>query len=169
MELPSIGLSNRDVLETITTTGEGREMLEYLEKEELDSIIARRPRLGEKLDEWRDDGIKVDLWMMEEWAGRKPLALLARLTFKTFDKQEYKFVVVQNEKVYTWNAPAVMPGATKQEKSHGGRPAKYGREAAERAKALRDKRLSIREIAKELGASTYTVQKLLKSTDKPRT
>lgn len=150
-------------METITTTGEGREMLEYLEKEELDSIIARRPRLGKKLDEWRDDGIKVDLWMMEEWAGRKPLALLARLTFKTFDKQEYKFVVVQNEKVYTWNAPAVMPGAApRQEKSHGGRPAKYGREAVKMAKALRDKRLSIREIAKEMNCSTYTVQKLLR-------
>lgn len=148
-------------------------MLEYLEGRELEEITAKRPRLKARLDGWSVDGMKIDLWKMDGGTvGKKPLLLLARLTFESMGKAEYKMVMSQSGKdgaVYTWECPAVMPGAAPKEKSHGGRPAKYGREAAERAKALRDKRLSIREIAKELGASTYTVQKLLKSTDKPRT
>lgn len=143
-------------------------MLEYLEDRELEEIKAKRPHLKARLEGWSMDGIKIDLWKMDGWtAGRKPLALLARLTFERLGKSEYKIIMSQSGKdgaVYTWECPAVMPGAvTKQEKSHGGRPAKYGRDAVEMAKALRDKRLSIREIAKEMNCSTYTVQKLLKS------
>ena len=142
-------------------------MLEYLEGRELDSITSKRPQLKEKLDEWRDDWIKVDLWKMDGGtAGKKPLLLLARLTFESMGKTEYKILMSQSGKdgaVYTWECPAVMPGAKlEQEKSHGGRPVKYGRDDVEKVKALRDKRLSIREIAKEMNCSTYTVQKLLK-------
>lgn len=147
-------------------------MLEYLEGRELEEITAKRPRLKARLEGWSVDGIRVDLWKMDGGTvGKKPLLLLARLTFESMGKTEYKMVMSQpgaSGSVYTWECPAVMPGAVpKQEKNHGGRPAKYGRDAVERAKALRDKRLSIREIAREMGASTYTVQKLLKSTDKP--
>ena len=142
-------------------------MLEYLEGRELEEITSKRPRLKEKLDEWRDDWIKVDLWKMDGGTvGKKPLLLLARLTFESQSKTEYKMVMSQpgaSGSVYTWECPAVMPGAKlEQEKSHGGRPVTYGRDAVERVKALRDKRLSIREIAKEMNCSTYTVQKLLK-------
>ena len=45
----------------------------------------------------------------------------------------------------------------------GGRPVKYGHEAKEKAKPLRAENLSIRKIAAEMGASTFTVQRLLKS------
>ena len=96
----------------------------------------------------------------------KPLLLLARLTFESQSKTEYKMVMSQPGKggaVYTWECPAVMPGAKlEQEKNHGGRPVTYGRDAVEKVKALRADKLSIREIAKEMNCSTYTVQKLLK-------
>ena len=141
-------------------------MLEYLEGRELEEITSKRPRLKEKLDEWRDDWIKVDLWKMDGGTvGKKPLLLLARLTFESQSKTEYKMVMSQpgaRGSVYTCECPAVMPGAKVEQKNHGGRPAKYGRDAVDMAKTLRDKRLSIREIAKEMGASTYTVQKLLR-------
>lgn len=141
-------------------------MLEYLEDRELEEIKAKRPRLKARLEGWKEYGVKVDLWKMDGGtAGKKPLLLLARITFESMGKTEYKMVMSQSGKdgaVYTWECPAVMPGAAPKEKSHGGRPAKYGRDAVEMAKALRDKRLSIREIAREMGASTYTVQKLLK-------
>lgn len=142
-------------------------MLEYLEGRELEEIKAKRPHLKATLDGWSTDGIKIDLWKMDGgWTpGRKPLALLARLTFESMGKAEYKMVMSQPGRdgaVYTWECPAVMPGAKVEQKNAGGRPVKYGRDAVEKVKSLRDKRLSIREIAKELGASTYTVQKLLR-------
>lgn len=43
-----------------------------------------------------------------------------------------------------------------------GRPVVYGSAAQLKVKLLRQKGLSIRKIAKELGASTFTIQKLLK-------
>ena len=154
------------VLETVTNTGEGRAMLEYLEGRELEEIKAKRPRLKARLEGWSVDGIRVDLWKMDGGtAGKKPLLLLARITFESMGKTEYKMVMSQpgaSGSVYTWECPAVMPGAKVEQKNHGGRPAKYGRDAVDMAKTLRDKRLSIREIAKEMGASTYTVQKLLR-------
>ena len=142
-------------------------MLEYLEGKELDDVMGKRPRLKARIEGWQEYGVKVDLWKMDGGtAGKKPLLLLARITFESMGKTEYKMVMSQpgaSGSVYTWECPAVMPGAApRQEKSHGGRPAKYGRDAVKMAKALRDKRLSIREIAKEMNCSTYTVQKLLR-------
>ena len=43
-----------------------------------------------------------------------------------------------------------------------GRPVVYGSTAQLKVKLLRQKGLSIRKIAKEMGASTFTIQKLLK-------
>lgn len=141
-------------------------MMEYLEKWQLEEILSKRPRLKEKLAGLQEDGVKLDLWLLESWtAGKKPLLLLARITVKALPgKADYKLIMSQpgkNGAVITWQCPAVMPGA--EQKNAGGRPVKYGQEAKERAKALRAENLSIRKIAAEMGASTFTVQKLLKS------
>ena len=120
-------------------------MLEYLEDRELEEIKAKRPRLKARLEGWQEYGVKVDLWKMDGTAGKKPLLLLARITFESMGKTEYKMVMSQSGKdgaVYTWECPAVMPGAAPKEKSHGGRPAKYGRDAVEKVKALRADKLS---------------------------
>ena len=45
----------------------------------------------------------------------------------------------------------------------GGQPVEYRQEAKERSKALRAENVSIRKIAAEMEANTFTVQKLLKS------
>lgn len=141
-------------------------MLEYLEGKELDDVMGKRPRLKARIEGWQEYGVKVDLWKMDGGtAGKKPLLLLARITFESMGKTEYKMVMSQpgaSGSVYTWECPAVMPGAAPKEKNHGGRPVTYGRDAVEKVKALRADKLSIREIAKEMNCSTYTVQKLLK-------
>ena len=141
-------------------------MMEYLEKWQLEEILSKRPRLKEKLAKFQEDGVKLDLWQMESWtAGKKPLLLLARITVAALPgKADYKLIMSQpgkNGAVITWQCPAVMPGA--EQKNAGGRPVKYGQEAKERAKAMRAENLSIRKIAAEMGASTFTVQRLLKS------
>ena len=141
-------------------------MMEYLEKWQLEEILSKRPRLKDKLADLQEDGVKLDLWLMESWtAGKKPLLLLARMTYEALPgKAEYRLIMSQpgkNGAVITWQCPAVMPGAG--QKNAGGRPVKYGQEAKERAKALRAENLSIRKIAAEMGASTFTVQRLLKS------
>ena len=141
-------------------------MMEYLEKRQLEEILSKRPRLKDKLAGLQEEGIKLDLWLMESWtAGKKPLLLLLRMTYSSLPgKADYRLIMSQpgkNGAVITWQCPAVMPGA--EQKNAGGRPVKYGQEAKERAKALRAENLSIRKIAAEMGASTFTVQKLLKS------
>lgn len=143
-------------------------MLKYLESRELEAIIAKRPRLKEKLEGWQGDGIKVDLWQVDTWAaGKRPLLLLARMTYSSLPgKADYRLIMSQpgkNGAAYSWECPAVMPGAKVEHP--GGRPRKYGHEAKERAKALRADGFSIRGIAAEMGASTFTIQKLLKSVD----
>ena len=140
--------------------------MEYLEKRQLEEILSKRPRLKDKLADLQEDGVKLDLWLMESWtAGKKPLLLLARITYESLPgKAEYKLIMSQpgkNGAVITWQCPAVMPGAA--QKNAGGRPVKYGQEAKEIAKALRAENFSIRKIADEMGASTFTVQRLLKS------
>ena len=140
--------------------------MEYLEKRQLEEILSKRPRLKDKLADLQEDGVKLDLWLMESWtAGKKPLLLLARITYESLPgKAEYKLIMSQpgkNGAVITWQCPAMMPGAA--QKNAGGRPVKYGQEAKERAKALRAENFSIRKIAAKMGASTFTVQKLLKS------
>ena len=141
-------------------------MMEYLEKRQLEEILSKRPRLKDKLADLQEDGVKLDLWLMESWtAGKKPLLLLAIMTYEALPgKAEYRLIMSQpgkNGAVITWQCPAVMPGAG--QKNAGGRPVKYGQEAKERARALRAENLSIRKIAAEMGASTFTVQRLLKS------
>lgn len=141
-------------------------MMEYLEKRQLEEILCKRPRLKDKLAGLQEEGIKLDLWLMESWtAGKKPLLLLLRMTYSSLPgKADYKLIMSQpgkNGAVITWQCPAVMPGA--EQKNAGGRPVKYGQEAKERAKALRAENFSIRKIATEMGASTFTVQRLLKS------
>ena len=141
-------------------------MMEYLEKRQLEEILSKRPRLKDKLAGLQEEGIKLDLWLMESWtAGKKPLLLLLRMTYSSLPgKADYRLIMSQpgkNGAVITWQCPAVMPGA--EQKNTGGRPVKYGQEAKERAKALRAENFSIRKIATEMGASTFTVQRLLKS------
>ena len=141
-------------------------MLEYLEGRELEEITSKRPNLKAKLADLQEDGIKLDLWKMDTWAtGERPLLLLARMTYSSLPgKADYRLIMSQpgkNGAVCTWECPAVMPGA--EQKNAGGRPVKYGQEAKERAKALRTDGFSIRGIAKEMNASTYTIQRLLKS------
>ena len=141
-------------------------MMEYLEKRQLEEILSKRLRLKDKLADLQEDGVKLDLWLMESWtAGKKPLLLLARITYESLPgKAEYKLIMSQpgkNGAVITWQCPAVMPGAA--QKNAGGRPVKYGQEAKEIAKALRAENFSIRKIADEMGASTFTVQRHLKS------
>ncbi len=141
-------------------------MMEYLEQRQIEEITSKRPNLKAKLADLQEDGIKLDLWLLDKWAtGKRPLLLLARTTYSSLSgKADYRLIMSQpgkNGAVITWQCPAVMPGA--EQKNAGGRPVKYGQEAKERAKALRAENLSIRKIAAEMGASTFTVQKLLKS------
>ena len=141
-------------------------MMEYLEKRQLEEILSKRPRLKDKLAGLQEEGIKLDLWLMESLtSGKKPLLLLLRMTYSSLpSKSDYRLIMSQpgkNGAVITWQCPAVMPEAG--QKNVGGRPVKYGKEAKERAKALRAENFSIRKIATEMGASTFTVQKLLKS------
>ena len=67
-------------------------MMEYLEKRQLEEILSKRPRLKDKLADLQEEGIKLDLWMMESWtAGKKPLLLLLRMTYKALPgKAEYE-------------------------------------------------------------------------------
>ncbi len=55
----------------------------------------------------------------------------------------------------------LLPQQVKRKESTG-RPVKYGFRAMVKARRLKGEGLSIRAIAKEMGASTYTVQRLLK-------
>lgn len=143
-------------------------MIEYLEKWRLEEITSKRPRLKEKLESWQEDGVKLDLWLMESWtAGKKPLLLLARITVEALPgKPEYRLIMSQpgkNGAVCTWECPAVLPGAKAEPGKHpGGRPKKYGEEERAKAKQMRADGFSIRAIAGVMGASTFTVQKLLK-------
>ena len=62
--------------------------------------------------------------------------------------------------VHTWTIePEELGIATS---SIGGRPIKYGAEEKAQAKKLREEGLSIRKIADQMNASTFTIQRLLK-------
>jgi hypothetical protein len=135
-------------------------MLTWLDTAELEELTGKRPRLKELLEQWRADSIKLDLWDMGT-SGKKPLLLLARLTYESLGKMEYRLILSQTGKngaCYSWECPANMLGAKKK----GGRPTTYGQEAKAQAQAMRDKKYSIRQIAKEMNCSTFTVQRLLK-------
>ena len=57
--------------------------MEYLEKRQLEEILSKRPRLKDKLADLQEDGVKLDLWLMESWTeGKKHLLLLARMTYE---------------------------------------------------------------------------------------
>ena len=139
-------------------------MYEYLEDWQVKELTDKRPKLKELLEMNLIDGVKLDLWKMDG-EGKKPLLLLARYNYGHLG-EEYKIIMCQSGKkgsIYTWSCPAYMPWARPEQKNKGGRPKVYGAEAVEKAKALRDeKKLSIRQIAKEMNCSTFTVQRLLK-------
>ena len=62
-----------------------------------------------------------------------------------------------------WDAMLeIMLPKQPQRKESTGRPVKYGLKAVMKARQLHEDGLSIRKIAQEMGASTSTVQKLLK-------
>ena len=142
-------------------------MYEYLEDWQVKELTDKRPKLKELLEMNLIDGVKLDLWQVDTLtAGKKPLLLLARYDYGHLG-QEYKIIMSQSGKngsVYSWECPANMPWVKPEpKKNQGGRPKVYGAEAVEKAKALRDeKKLSIRQIAKEMNCSTFTVQRLLK-------
>lgn len=141
-------------------------MLAWLDKEQIKELTDKRPKLKEKLEGYVEDGIKLDLWQVDTWAaGKRPLLLLARMTYSSLPgKADYRLIMCQPGKqgaVYTWECPATMPGV--EQKNQGGRPVKYGQEQKEQAKKLRESGLSIRKIAEQMNASTFTIQRLLKA------
>ena len=134
---------------------------------ELEELEEKRPRLKEELHRF---GEPVDVWKMNDQAttkaadvaGKKTLLLLAKVR-KADERTIYLLIMSQPGQgaANSWIInPADLPGA---EKPNWGRPVKYGAEAKERAKALHGDGLSIRNIAKEMGASPFTIQRLLKS------
>lgn len=146
-------------------------MLEWLDDKQVAELEAKRPNLKAKLEEYRDDGIRLDLWKMDTWtAGKRPLLLLARMTYSSLPgKADYRLIMSQPGKqgtVCTWECPPVMPGAEAPVGKHpGGRPVEYGVEAAKQVQEWRQEGYSIRQIAKMGGCSTFTVQKLMRMTE----
>ena len=134
---------------------------------ELEELEEKRPRLKEELHRI---GEPVEVWKMNDQAttkaadvaGKKTFLLLAKVK-KANEQMIYLLIMSQpgaNGAAHSWIInPAEMPEA---EKPNWGRPVKYGAEARERARALHNDGLSIRNIAKEMGASPFTVQRLLK-------
>ena len=131
-------------------------MLEWLEGKELEAVTEKRPKLKEQLDRMREDCTRLDVWQLGERT--RPLLLLARMTYASMGKQEFFLVLSNSGGVTVWECPPVMPGV----KHKGGRPPKYGPDAVEIAKEMRANGETIRGIAKKMGASTATIQKLLK-------
>lgn len=136
-------------------------MLKWLDKWDIEELEAKKPKLRERLEDWRADEIDVDLWELEAGGtGKRPLLLLARLKFFT-GAHEYRLILCQPGKdgaLYSWECPGVMPGAV----NRGGRPREYGVEAAKYVQKWRQEGMSIRQIARKGGCSTFTVQRLLK-------
>ena len=132
---------------------------------ELEDLLQKRPRLAEELARF---GEAVDVWKMNDTAttkaadiaGKKTLLLLAKIC-KADGKTIYLLILSQPGAKGAANSWLFNP-AELAERPHWGRPVKYGQEARAKAKDLQDDGFSIRAIAKELGASTFTVQRLLK-------
>ena len=133
-------------------------MLEWLEGKELEAITEKRTKLKEQLDQMREDCTRLDVWKMGERT--RPLLLLVRMTFASMGKQEFFLVLSNPGSVTVWECPPVMPGATVKHK--GGRPPQYGQDAVEIVWGMRASGETIRGIAEKMGASTATIQKLLK-------
>lgn len=133
-------------------------MLEWLKGKELEAVTEKRPKLKEQLERMREDCTRLDVWQMGERT--KPLLLLARMTYASMGKQEYFLILSNPGSVTVWECPPVMPGATVKHK--GGRPPQYGTDAVEIAWGMRASGETIRGIAEKMGASTATIQKLLK-------
>ena len=133
-------------------------MLEWLEGKELEAVTEKRPKLKEQLERMREDCTRLDVWQMGERT--RPLLLLVRMTYASMGKQEFFLVLSNPGSVTVWECPPVMPGATVKHK--GGRPPQYGPDAVEIAWGMRASGETIRGIAEKMGASTATIQKLLK-------
>ena len=131
-------------------------MLEWLEGKELEAVTEKRPKLKEQLDRMREDCTRLDVWQLGERT--RPLLLLARMTYASMGKQEFFLVLSNSGGVTVWECPPVMLGA----KHKGGRPLQYGPDAVEIAWGMRASGETIRGIAEKMGASTATIQKLLK-------
>jgi hypothetical protein len=132
---------------------------------ELEELIEKRPRLKEELYRL---GEPLEVWKMNDQAttraadiaGKKTFLLLAKVR-KLDGKERYVLIMSQPGKgaANSWLFnPADLP-----DKPSWGRPVTYGAEAREKAKALQKEGLSIRAIAKAMGASTFTIQRLLKT------
>lgn len=127
----------------------------------LEDELRKRPRLRERLEELAEGG-DLTAWEIDglHRGGKRPLLLMVRV--KNGSWESYFLVSGQTGKngaVYQWEHYPDAYG--KKEKHPGGRPAKYGPEDAERAKALKAEGLSLRKIADRMGASTFTVRRLL--------
>ena len=131
---------------------------------ELEDELRKRPRLRERLEELAEGG-ELEAWEIDPAhdGGKRPLLLMVRV--KRGGRESYFLVTGQagkNGAVYQWEHYPDAYGTRQRGKHPGGRPATYGQEEAERAKALRAEGQSLRKIAAEIGASTFTVRRLLK-------
>lgn len=145
--------------------------MKRLEPKEIADLCEDRPALAAELG-------KVEaVWQMPPSTGsvrmmEKALLLLARYKPDRLGSF-YKAILStpgtgkdkdgnrKPDNVTTWLFdPAALP--MQEAPAPGGRPVKYGDEAKARARALREEGFSIRNIAKEMQASTFTIQRLLK-------
>jgi hypothetical protein len=141
-------------------------MMVWLEESQLEELMDKRPRLREMLDLNMVEGVKRSVWKLDDGGtGKKPLMLIAKFDYGHLGI-EYRLFCSQTGKngaCYSWSLPAAMPGVLNKVIKKGGRPVTYGQEQAEQAKKLRAEGLSIRKIAEQMNASTFTIQRLLKA------
>lgn len=141
------------------------DMLVLLEERQLEEVLNKRPRLKEMLDLNMVEGVKRSVWELDDGGtGKKPLMLIAKFDYGHLGI-EYRLFCSQtgkNGSCYSWSLPAAMPGVLTKVIKKGGRPVTYGQEQKEQAKKLRESGLSIRKIAEQMNASTFTIQRLLK-------
>ena len=153
--------------------------MKLLENYELEELVAKRPRLKEKLAEMRGDG-ELSLWHVDPVhdGGRRPLLLLARLKYSSIDREEFFLLSSQAGKdggLYVWPFnPAVFHRQKEPQQPAGAEyvvieKAKLGRKPRELTEEERQEILARREageninkIAKAMHLGTRRIMEALK-------